>query len=285
MMNKIFSLSVMLFLVSEVHSKYILKKCCDLDHTLDIASMNISDVNSFREHCTLDQKYSIFGYNIGSTGFPDCDNLQMSSIDSSQPKFEGNGCVEFIDKQFVNVFCPAEPKLEILSFYKCCAENQSFDIDQSECVPDTQNIDKFKKIFGEKIVRLRKYQWPCGALQPLVIFSSLRHDISVDGIGLRVSLNHKRSEFLGVKQFCIDGVSGGSSVDQTEVIVQGCTSMSVCDEIPCVPRCCQTSQVLDPSYNCVANPQKPKTPPVFYDVRNFFFDENDVPRNISVRGL
>lgn len=151
---------------------------------------------------------------------------------------------------------------------KCCPPEQSYDHNARLCtnhVSDNHN----KSFFHKDAVLFKNIVPDCSEDEVFVEYLSTIHTIEFDGMTLRVD-----GKTLSSDKFCIEDLVhtnvSGTNGSENHVIVRSCRPRSLCNEIPCMRRCCRVDQiiVLQPggSKVCLTHPNKTNLVPIFHDV-------------------
>lgn len=236
-------------------------KCCPTDSILRISN-GLS--------CEPMENRSIWdSHNIPIFSIPNC-SLVHKVFDRNEKYIELNGCIDKdSDDQFVAVSCSNNPVIGVHLINKCCPPEQSYDYKARLCTEDHASNANLKSLFDNEAVVFDNKVPNCSEDEVFVENFSNIHVIKFDGMILKVDEKSLTSE-----KFCIDDLVNIDPSEEIEsknhFIVRSCRPRSVCDEIPCIRRCCKVDQIIMPqpggSKVCQIHPNKTNLLPIFHDV-------------------
>lgn len=283
-------ISIAILLGNLATSSALLAKCCPADTLIDIASGNINCVKS--ENTTEWDSYNI-AVSPDQTQFPLCE-YNVQHIFQAPTDFSVlNGCLDKSpDGEFYSMECKNHPTVAVHRLNKCCPVNHSYDHTERFCVPNTDSVLHFQELFGNNLVVFEPNVPDCTDDEAFVEYYTTAHDIDFVDRNLKiVSDQFPSGELLQSDKYCVEGLINSTAVKRQErhVIVRSCRPRNICDDIPCIRRCCKNDQMYqrDPvtkKPQCVQHPNSANFVPIFYDI-NFPLEPNKSQAKIHQKGL
>lgn len=284
---------LIIFATVHLRGSYSLSKCCPTDKIL---SKNTNDQGGYYYDCNQNDQRRLTGYNVKQndvSNIPDC-NFEQRDIDAKAKQININGCIDYTENGFVSLSCPSEPKENVHLFNKCCPPGQSYDFNEQFCVPNENYLNHFSDIFDHSIVVFQSKVPQCDIYDEVFVeYHSSLHDIQMSSGGILITGPDSRSEYLPKDKFCIEGSVNHNNVGISKpnvdpnamyVIVRSCRSRAICEDIPCMRRCCENDQVLfhdDNITECRPHPDGKTFRPVFYRIDDWN-DHTKTPRPVIV---
>lgn len=237
-------------------------KCCPEQAVLD----TIHSCESPKKQITWDV------YNIEYIEFSslllNCTKPRRTFVDEFYSEL--NGCIDKDQNgQYVSVSCAKYSTAGVHLMNKCCPTGQSYDQIGRACVQNPDVHSHFKKLFGNTVVVFQNATPDCSEDEVFVEYFSTSHSIQFDGAKINVN-----GHSLLPDKFCIEDLV---NIESNEVsngdryfIVRSCRPRSLCEEIPCIRRCCKADQIMYPQpkgkRQCQYHPHKINLRPTFYNV-------------------
>ncbi len=127
--------------------------------------------------------------------------------------------------------------------------------------------DDFLKLVGKSVSIFQTKIPECELDEVFVEYHSDIHRSKLIRNGLELST--VKSEILEPGKFCIDGIinTGKNAEPNNGLAIFSCRSRDLCNEMPCVRRCCSNQQMMERvngSINCVEHARNIK--PTFHDI-------------------
>lgn len=253
-------LALILFLGGRVHCQVI--KCCSEDSVLDIENDNFCESTA--------NKTVWDAYNLPVLLIANCSVSR--NIERNESFIELNGCID-TDKngQYVAVSCSQDVDsiTGVHLMDKCCPVGQSYDYSHRYCIKDANSHLRFEHVFGQTAVVLKNNVPNCSKDEVFVEYFSTVHSIKFDGKNMSVNGNT-----LLPDKFCIEDLINTYSVgiNESHIIIRSCRPRSICEQIPCMRRCCKADEVMEPKPTkegykiCHSHPDKMNLQPKFYNV-------------------
>jgi hypothetical protein len=208
----------------------------------------------------------IIAHNVlinNETHWPPCvenGQLSLAILSSVTKASQTSSCVDIMNNRYVIFTC--EDHLEVASDFvniyklkKCCDKNYSYDIFARQCLLNNQSTlsEGFGEFLSDKVVTFEAGLPECRPDDVLVEYHSLLHNLRISKASLLVMpVNHKSPNVLLENSFCIENTfdidshpPDASDNHQFHLkraskwIAKACRPKSVCDEIPCVRKCCR----------------------------------------------
>lgn len=198
---------------------------------------------------------------------------------------EMNGCVDKdLNNQFVAVSCSPSPVSGVHLLSKCCPSGQSYDYGERNCIRNPDSPLHFNRLLGNAAVVFQNKVPDCSEDEVFVEYFSKYHWIRFEGMNLEVNGN-----LLPRTKFCIEDLvnidPGEASGDEKHFIVRSCRERSICNEVPCIRRCCKTDQFLKKgkgAKSCLPHPSNKNLNPTFHDVS---LPLSDTQTQIGLKGM
>lgn len=239
--------------LSSADRVFPISKCCPADKSLIIRN---GDLGSSHIDCVISDQQGFSGYNVRQDAephIPGC-SFELHEFDKTANQINTNGCIDYTERGLSGLSCPSEPLVHVRLFNKCCPAGHSYDYSEQYCVPNENYLNHFSAVFDESVVIFEPKVPRCNADDELFVeYHSSIHEIQLSSGGLIISSPSLRNDYLPKEKFCIEGtvnhvgdaVGGSTSAsDAMHVVVRSCRPRSICEEIPCVRRCCENDQVL-----------------------------------------
>lgn len=251
--SRLFSLLLLIYMSNLYRCE--VTKCCSENYILRIA-------NGYFCELSIDETFT--------------SNLQISlpsNCSGFRNVFEGhdsyielNGCIDK-DKndKYIAITCSKNSTTGVHLINKCCPIGESYDNNERFCVPNFEVHNHFKKLFKNISVVFKNHVPNCSTDEVYVEYLSTVHNIHFNSQKLNVN-----GDTLESSRFCIEDLVNIDSIENEErhVIVRSCRSRSICENIPCIRRCCKADQVMEPRDNghktCRNHPKNLQ--PTFYNV-------------------
>ena len=247
-----------------------LKKCCpegeivQLDYFEDIELLPRKQLSCIEERVGRikpeDSVQQMFSLNIlidENSHWPDaCGNesdLLISILSESLNASQSASCVDILNNNFHLFTCnesldTVTDFVNIFKFQKCCDKNSAYDVFAKSCIANNHsfvNPESFK-FLGDKIATFETGLPDCEPQEILVEYNSMSHKLEIiDGYLIVPATNNLGSNLMTPhKLFCIESITRNLDVlspdeQQNQAwIAKVCRSKTVCDEIPCVRKCC-----------------------------------------------
>lgn len=235
-------------------------KCCPNGSVLKIAN----DHSYMCESSNL--KHEVWNvHNIQSSSIPNCTAIQ-NVFNGTEYNIELNGCVDRDSKgQFVAVSCPQNPETSVHLINKCCPIDQSYDHSERQCTQDLNSNKHFKSLFGDLAIVFEDKVPDCSEEEVFVEYFSTDYEIRFEGTNLKVNEN-----VLSPEKFCIEDLAKINQKSDKHIIVRSCRPRTVCNDIPCIRRCCKADQIMQPhpkgKRQCQNHPNGTNLIPIFHDI-------------------
>lgn len=245
-------------------------KCCPDG----FAFQSLDYSNSTNYSCLALENQTIWdSYNLGSNpSVPNCDRQIQSAFENKETYINLNGCFDKdTNDQYVAVSCVQNEELTMAGVHlinKCCPIGQSYDHSKRSCTPNYNSYAHFKNIFEKSVVIFENNLPKCSKDEVFVEYSSTVHSIRFSEKNVKVNGNH-----LLADKFCIEDLvnvdpSDGDTNEQ-HIIVRSCRPHTVCNEMPCIRRCCSADQIMlnkPMAQRCQPHPNNTNLLPIFYDL-------------------
>lgn len=223
---------------------------------------------------TLENQTIWDSHNLGSNpSIPNCDRQIQTVFENMETYINLNGCFDKnTNDQYVAVSCVQNEgnnfSVGVHLINKCCPIGQSYDHIKRSCALNLNSYTHFKNIFENSVVILENNLPECSKDEVFVEYSSIVHSIRFSEKNLKVNGNH-----LLADKFCIEDLlnvdpSDGGSNEQ-HIIIRSCRPRTVCNEMPCIRRCCSTDQIMlnrPMAQRCQSHPSNANLQPIFYDL-------------------
>lgn len=236
-------------------------KCCELGKSLQI--QNNSDYSCAES--INDESWD--AYNVRSTSIPNCSPSTVIENVFEDLSAELSGCIDRDENdQFVAISCPQSPKTTVHLVNKCCPTGLSYDQTGRNCVENSDLRADFQHLFGHSAV-IFQYSVPnCTDDEVFVEYFSTVHSIRFVGRNLKVN-----GDSISPDKYCVEDLVNIDPNDVSEnekhYIIRSCRPRTVCDQIPCVQRCCRADQVMKSRpRRCEPHPNNTNLLPIFHDV-------------------
>lgn len=249
-----------LYFLQEIHCQ--LTKCCFIGSTL-----NILNDHSFICDSSLNQT-NWEAQHILWSSIPNCTTIISGSKDRN---VEINGCIEKDSRnQIVSINCTEKSSNSVFLMNKCCPVEQSYDYKERRCKEDNnRSSEHFQTLFENVPIVFDEKVPECSETEVFVEYFSIHQKIKFSGKYLEVNDNR-----LLPDKFCVDNLINIDTSEQNKgnhLIVRSCRSRDVCDEIPCIRRCCKADQIMQPQpkgkRQCQNHPNRTNLVPTFHDIR------------------
>lgn len=209
-------------------------------------------------------------YNINPSTLPLCDDHERTVANvfqNDETYIELNGCIDKdLNDKFVAVSCSKNSKIGVHAMKKCCPIGRSYDHIKRACVENPNSHAHFKSLFENSMVVFENNVPICGNDEVFVEYFSTVHDIQF--LGKNVQVNN---DTLTADKFCIEDLINIDSSDNGEngphMIIRSCRPRSVCNEMPCIRRCCSADEIMKNNpKRCEPHPDNANLIPIFYDL-------------------
>lgn len=270
---------------SERDSEIVLKKCCPGNSYLNQSIFDPLYECLENENITVSLSFNstFVTYRIAKDNqinIPQCGDAsiivekQYSSVIGSS--FVAGDCIDLIGDDLVVLTCnnTAKPvkgvvSANIWSIQKCCPEYHSFNIVTKECVYEqaTASQTQYEEILGSNSFVMTKGSPNCDRdTEVLVEYHSLIHGLSLDANYLKIRTLNKHSAFelLRPNTFCIEKTTttmrkprnntATARVNASRWIAKACRPKDICQEIPCIRKCCKDGEYISIYKACVPSP-------------------------------
>lgn len=253
---------ISLYFLQEIHCQ--VTKCCPIGSTL-----NIRDDRSFICESSINQT-DWEAHNILPSSLPNC-TATKSVFEGDNWSVKINGCIDKDSRnQIVAVNCAENPPTSVFLMKKCCPVEHSYDYNERRCKKDTKSSKRNLKFLFETVPIVFDNQVPeCSEKEAFVEYFSIHKKIRFSGKYLEVNDNR-----LLPDKFCVDNlinIDASESNKENHLIIRSCRSRNVCDEIPCIRRCCKADQIMQPQpkgkRQCQNHPNSTNLTPTFHDIR------------------
>lgn len=279
---------LIIFATVNLNGIYSLSKCCPVDKIL---SINKNDQGGYYYDCNRNDHRKLTGYNLQQndvSNIPDC-NFEQRNIDENSKQININGCIDYTEMNLVSLTCASLPNENVHLFNKCCPPGQSYDFTEQYCVPNENYLNHFSDIFDHSTVIFRSNVPKCNVNDEVFVeYHSSLHEIQMSSGGILISGPDSRNDYLAKDKFCIEGTVNHNNIvnnkDAMHVIVRSCRLRAICEDIPCVRRCCENDQVLARVNNkteCLAHPEGKTFRPVFHEIDDWLH-RNKTPISVIV---
>lgn len=266
--NYLFFLLIAISIYSPKNVQCHVTKCCSNDLVLKIEV----DLSFICEPPR--EQISWHAHNIPTNtppeSFSNCSTVH-SLFKGIRNNIELSGCVDRdSDNHLVALSCSKVPKTSIYLFNKCCPLQQIYDHSERRCRENHESPDQFNSFFGETVVLLENKVPDCSENEVFVEYVSSIHEIRFEKKNVEVNGN-----ILSSDKFCIEAMkdksSNNSTINEKQVIVRSCRPRTVCNQIPCIRRCCKVDQIMHPhpkgERKCKNHPNKTNLSPIFHDIQ------------------
>lgn len=237
-------------------------KCCSNGLAINITSEYYCD--SIDDH-----NPNWNALNIAYSSIRNCSIIQ-NVFEQNETFIEIDGCLNRnLNDQFVAVDCFQNPFTGVHFMKKCCPNGQSYDYKERYCISHPDSTNHLNHFFG-KVPIVFKYEVPnCTDDEVFVEYFSTIHDIEFNGTTITVN-----NDILRSNKFCIDHLSNTDLNDAPQIdehfVMRSCRSRSICNQIPCMRRCCKVDEIIEAqpegNKNCQSHPNKMNLIPTFYNV-------------------
>lgn len=267
-----------------------LPKCCPSDTLIEMSNNNINCVKS--ENATKWDSYNI-AVSSDQTQFPHCAYSIQQLFQAPTDFSILNGCLDKnANGEFYSMECNDQPTIAVHKLNKCCPVNHSYDHTERFCVPNSESVLHFQELFGDNLVVFETNVPDCADDEAFVEYYTIAHDIDFVDRNLKIVTDQfPDGEILQTDKYCVEGLvnTAAEKVQERHVIVRSCRPQNICDNIPCIRRCCKSDQVYsrDPKTRktqCIKHPNNANFVPIFYDI-NFPLAPNKSQEQIHLKGL
>lgn len=267
-------------------------KCCPSDSRINIVDATIKSCAK-SENTTIDWDAYNVAVSADHTQFPRCEFGVRRTFEAPADFAELNGCLDkSIDGHFYAFHCNGQPTTAVHRLNKCCPLNHSYDHTERFCVPNTDSTLHFQELFGDNVVIFEPKVPDCADDEAFVEYYSTAHDIAFVDRNLKITTEHyPRGEVLASAKYCVEGLVNAAAGERSQrhLIVRSCRPRNVCNEIPCIRRCCKSDQMyqrnaVTKKSECVTHPSSANFMPVFYDI-NFPLVPNKSQDQIHLKGM
>lgn len=264
------SLSIVLISESLIH------KCCPEYHELSKAE-SYECVPEANESFA----FPFVGYQIDfgtEPRIPECVGngttlvLQNITYDGIAVPAGDESCVDLVEGYYKHLRCDNGSKASLnavemtplVNFWKCCDSGESYNLYSRECVPDEDSDDSFfSSVMNFNFSAVIDSGVP-ECKDVLVEYHSADHPIVIEYAKNRVTLKDITSRDVhSADKFCLEKVTNKSTradfklndykPNSSKWMARVCRSNDICDEIPCVRKCCDTGKILGSDYSCGFN--------------------------------
>lgn len=208
----------------------------------------------------------IIGYNViidGNSHWPACsDNSHLSHriLHDTIKASQSASCVDAMNSRYYIFTCDeglesARDFVEVHKLRKCCDKNSSYDVFTRQCVYNNNSsiIEDFQEFLSDKTVVFESGIPECKPDDVLVEYHSLVHNLKIFGSSLVVTTaNPLGPDLIMQSSFCIEAtinsvinLPDGANPQHFQLkasskwIAKVCRPEIICDEIPCVRKCCK----------------------------------------------
>lgn len=195
--------------------------------------------------------------------WPKCsgdDLLTHSMIQNFENASQTASCVDIMDGRYALITCEkrlqaSNNSTEVFKLRKCCSMNFTYNVNTRRCVLNKNSpINRaYKKILDEQIVVFESGIPECNPDEVLVEYYSLVHNLKIlrNALSVTNAANSNDTVLIMPPHFCIE-VTANSSEElpvgsnhsismlkaSSKWIAKACRPESICDQIPCVRKCC-----------------------------------------------
>lgn len=191
--------------------------------------------------------------------WPSCYRSEISSYElenSVTTSRDSTDCVDIMDGNYFLFTCSTpSPRVteKIYKMRKCCDENFSYNVLYRKCIADEENsTDIFDEIFQNQNIVFEFGLPDCTKSEALIDYHSSLQKIEFLNGSLRVN----REEVpVPLESFCVEKTSNATYEDweleefklkvSSKYIVKVCRSDKICNQIPCVRKCCKEGQRIN----------------------------------------
>lgn len=258
-----------------------LKKCCPKSEEVEYkkhkqpqfncVNLSIKQLNDDkiqesdrRKISSNSDQLQFMGINVlidNASHWPSCvvTNLSYAFLKEEIKFFPTTSCADIMNNEYFLFTCDKRlipSGLEsIFKVRKCCQKNFSYDVYNRQCVDNNQTLperDTVNEIFGVERVLFEHGLPDCKATDVIVEFHSNLHSFHFENGTMQIISNFSETAIVPNESYCIERTSNltESEVDIEELqlkisskwIIKACHNKSVCEEIPCVRKCCKEGE-------------------------------------------
>lgn len=274
---------------SEIDSKnnnYVCHKKLDKNNNVTkLIGINLKEMNKDNEYDDDDESENKIPHCI------DKDVINFNDNDGGLISY--NGCIDYINDTIYGITCKYSDKIPVHLINKCCPVHYSYDIIDRKCVPNDSDLIRLSSVFRNSIgILMTTASIPnCTNNEVFVEYhtSSDRLQI-IDHSELEILLTQGGYENLPSRSYCIEAITdndndgGSDNANLNQIIVRGCRPKTICEQIPCVRRCCKNEQIyrrIDNIATCMDYDRNFK--PIFHDIE-LPMHENSMRKEIELNG-
>lgn len=252
-------------------------RCHKNNNITKLIGINLKEIN----------KDDIDDYDKAENKIPQCIDKDIINLDDSDGSvISYNGCIDYIDDTIYGISCKHADKIIVHRVNKCCPINFSYDKDERQCVANNNDLQLLTPVFKASICVLKTMIPNCTNNEVFVEYHTTSDRLQIIANSeLEILLTKGGYENLPSRSYCIEGIDNDDGVgSDNEIIVRGCRPKSICEQIPCVRRCCKNEQIfrrIDNVATCMDYDKNLK--PTFHDIE-WPMHENSVINEIELNG-
>lgn len=183
-------------------------------------------------------------------------------------------CLDYFNNDVIELYCDGSVETKFLVknkhiklIKKCCGLYESYNFTDRKCDTDTENsLMKILDHFNQTIIIAYDQFSNCEINEVVVEYTFYKHDIFfIDGIPY---FNPSKNLTFDTDSDCFDILNQSIANDNDFWIIRSCKPKSICDEIPCVRKCCPDGaiyKVENGTSECMAS--KRTIRPELYDLK------------------
>lgn len=256
-----------------------ISKCCTAGSVL--TPSNASRKISYECTQINENVPQFIGINLDYSGdetnntIPYCDPKQVLSLENvDSGLLSTNGCIDYLNNTLHGIGCTDyKENAKVYRVNKCCQKNFSYHFEHRKCVPKhSGSLNVLTRLFRNSVAVLKTMVPNCTGDAIFVEYHTNTHRLEISENGLKIKTSGRGgSDYFPAKSFCIEELEYfDGNYNFTEIIVRGCRSVSMCERISCVHKCCKNGQIIwkkddDTPGVCIDYDKHFK--PIFYDVK------------------
>lgn len=239
-------------------------KCCPIGFIV-----NINTTSEYYCESIVDHNISWNAVNIMPSSTPKCGPVH-SVFEQDETFIKLNGCLDKdLNNQIVAISCQNSPVSGVHLINKCCPNGHSYSHKERCCIQNSGSRVNIEWLFANISVVFKNEVPDCSEDEVFVEYSSISHHIEFNGANLKVN-----DDALPPNKFCVEYLSNIEPYEMNEsekhLVIRSCRPRSICNQIPCMRRCCKVDEVIEAqpegTKDCQIHPNKLNLIPIFYNV-------------------
>lgn len=262
------------------YSDVKISKCCPQNSML-VVIKNSQFKDKF-ECQPVSEPTEFIGFNLkislNQSMIPECSDVEFFEFDHDGGLISSDGCVDLVGGVLYGLKCSDRLQVEVHKVHKCCSIGYSYDMTERRCVPNVNDAELIVDFFRNSVAVFQIKSPNCSDDLVFVEYRSNLHNLWLSRSGVKVAQQDGGLDYLRPDSFCVEGIyeENKSGVDETSLVavtrkskwlIRTCRPVNVCEQMPCVRRCCRNEQMIERQNGtsvCVQHSRNIK--PVFHDV-------------------